>query len=145
VKRNVQFARDLAAWMGDGEEGGKWYECLNLRKKEGKISVPLNIVLFRARDVEDVPERYRSRSPVGGPSSSLPSRALITDINALKEIYVSPGVYIGGDNNGGSGAVRIAISNWMTGYNDHGEDLERTKAALRRVIIGSSASLPSSS
>lgn len=143
MKRNVQFARDLAAWMGDGEEGGKWYECLNLRQmaNNGRMNVPLNIVLFRARQVEDVPERYRSRSPEVGPSSSLASRALIADINALKEIYVSPGVYMGGDKNGsGGGAVRIAVSNWMTGYNDHGEDLERTKAALRRVMINSSSS-----
>ena len=112
--------------MGDGEEGGKWYECLNLRKVDnetGVTSVPLNIVLFRARDVEGVPERYKSRS-------SSASRSLITDINALKEIYVSPGVYMDG-----GGAVRIAVSNWMTGYDDHGEDLERTKGALRRVMI----------
>jgi hypothetical protein len=143
VKRNVQFAKDLAAWMGDGEEGGKWYECLNLRKvdnERGVISVPLNIVLFRARDVEGVPERYRSRSPKVGLSSTLPTRGLIADINASKEIYVSPGVYMDG-----GGAVRIAVSNWMTGYLDHGEDLERTKDALRRVMISESSLLPSSS
>jgi glutamate/tyrosine decarboxylase-like PLP-dependent enzyme len=155
MERNVQFARALAEWMG-GEEGGRWFECLNLReiafpdeaiRTEGNVkarrTVPLNVVLFRAKEVEAVPAVYRGSQFMGNLQETstrdneternkrraLANAALVRDINATKKMYVSPGGYPGG-------ALRIAVSNWMTGRNDGGADLECVKEVLRGVMKG---------
>ncbi|KAG8752064.1 hypothetical protein FRC14_007390 [Serendipita sp. 396] len=126
MNRNIQFARDLAAWMLSGQ-GEQWYEVLNLMEgADGEKCVPLNVVLFRPRDTEDIPAIYR-RSHY----SSKPERAsstLIQDINRTKGMYVSPGAYA-------LGAVRIAVSNWTTGLNDDGEDLKAVKKILRNIML----------
>jgi hypothetical protein len=148
----------LSEWM-NGEEGGRWFECLNLReiaspneeelRTEGNVkakrTVPLNVVLFRAKDVDAVPAVYRGSQFLGDPGKTstreneternekcaLANAALIRDINATKRVYVSPGGYPGG-------ALRIAVSNWMTGWNDGGADLECVKEVLRGVMKGDS-------
>ncbi|CAG8618215.1 16435_t:CDS:2, partial [Acaulospora colombiana] len=114
VQRNIQFARSVASWMSSPEEGGRWFEVLNLRLlKSGVTSVPLNVVLFRPKDGANVPQVYRS-SMHTQPNGA--SAALIRDINATKKMYVTPGGYPGG-------AIRIAVSNWMTGYQDDGSQI----------------------
>lgn len=127
VERNIRFARDIASWMCDEEAGGRWYEVLNLRqialsedKDEITKTVPLNIVLFRPRDGDNVPVIYRS-------SGLSPSAVLVKAINGTRRMYVSPGAYKGG-------AVRIAVSNWMTAKDDGGYDLEVVKGALTEVM-----------
>lgn len=116
--------RDLAFWMDPDQEGGRWYEVLNLRETGGIRTVPLNVLLFRARDVEGVPMAYRKSNYSHGAAAVA---ALVEKINARGVIYVSPGGYPGG-------AIRIAVSNWLTGHNDGGADLIRTKSALRDVM-----------
>ncbi|PVG01385.1 PLP-dependent transferase [Serendipita vermifera] len=123
VQRNIQFARTVALWMSSPNGGGRWFEVLNLRPlKSGETSVPLNVVLFRPSDFGDVPQVYRS-STYAQPNGAC--AALIRDINATKKMYVTPGSYPGG-------AIRIAVSNWMTGYNDDGQDLE----AVKTILVG---------
>lgn len=151
VTRNVQFARDIADWIAPTPEetqqsgqqgnrenhGSKWYEVLNLRKlavvingrTTVKVTVPLNVVLFRARDVEGVPAIYRRSTYSGrGQSDAAAAAALVRDINATGVMYVSPGAYEGG-------AVRIAVSNWMTGLNDSGKDIRLVKKTLKQVMM----------
>lgn len=138
--------------MSSGE-GARWYECLNLRDiypaRHGEISgfskinsavrtVPLNVVLFRARGGDDVPVSYRRPTlDVDSPAaheqqrrndSVLANSALIRDINATKQMYVSPGGYPGG-------AVRLAVSNWMTALDDDGADLKCVKGVLQGVMM----------
>jgi hypothetical protein len=157
IKRNVQFAREMAEWMTpppisaptstlqarskekrqqEGDQGSFWYEVLNLRKMavvvDGrttvKITVPLNVVLFRAKDVEGVPAIYRRSTYTGkGESQGAAAAALVRDINATGMMYVSPGAYEGG-------AVRMAVSNWMTGLNDLGKDIRTVKQVLKQVM-----------
>lgn len=86
-------------------EGKAWYEVLNLDKNG---EVPLNIVLFRAK---------ATAQEEGGPAR------LAQAINATRQIYVSPA----------KAAVRLAVSNWMTGL--HGdEDFERLFARFWRTL-----------
>jgi glutamate/tyrosine decarboxylase-like PLP-dependent enzyme len=125
VQRNIQFARDIAKWMSSPEEGGRWFEVLNIRRlKSGEMSIPLNVVLFRPRNDTNVPQVYRS-SAYTQPNAACAS--LVRDINATKRIFVTPGSYTGG-------AIRIAVSNWMTGLNDDGQDLEVVKSVLRGLM-----------
>jgi len=102
VERNVQFARDVAAWMNADEGGGMWYEVLNLIRKgnDGQETVPLNVVLFRAR---------AGAAPAAYLHPSHGSPLLCKAINATRRMYTSPTVYQG------VAAVRIAASNWGTG------------------------------
>lgn len=136
VERNIRFARQIAAWMSDPDQGGQWYEVLNLRNiptrlenssgngQETNLTVPLNVILFRALDNHLVPEKFRlSPSNCGNPSA-----ALVHAINRKRGIYVSPGAYRGG-------AVRIAVSNWITGLEDDGEDLRIVIETLTNVMI----------
>ena len=78
-----------------------WYEVLNLTRdgKDGQKTVPLNIVLFRAR-AGVAPAAYLHPSH----GSSLLCKA----INVTRRMYTSPTVYQG------MAAVRIAVSNWGT-------------------------------
>jgi hypothetical protein len=160
MERNVRFARALAEWMNGEEEGGRWFECLNLREMsftnednalrvkgdfKAQMTVPLNVVLFRARDADAVPAVYRGSQLIGNAQEgqagereternqkrSLANAFLVRDINATKRMYVSPGDYPGG-------ALRIAVSNWMTARNDGGSDLECVKEVLRGMMKGGS-------
>ncbi|KAF8321976.1 pyridoxal phosphate-dependent transferase [Cantharellus anzutake] len=117
VRRNVGFARKLAAWMSTGE-GGQWYEVLNLTHTpalsealSGETpTVPLNVVLFRAKGGQSCPAIYDPSKPEG------PAR-LVQAINATRKVYVSPAL----------NAVRMAVSNWMTGLscsNVDGRDVD---------------------
>ena len=101
VERNVQFARRVAKWMDEDEDGQRWYEVLNLthQGKDGQQMVPLNIVLFRARPGA-APATYLH--PAHG------AALLCKAINTTRKMYTSPTVYQG------VAAVRIAISNWGT-------------------------------
>ncbi|KIM28033.1 hypothetical protein M408DRAFT_329689 [Serendipita vermifera MAFF 305830] len=144
MERNVLFAREIAEWMSNGD-GSQWYECLNLRDMDPRgeritpisargiqdfRTVPLNVVLFRARNVDNVPVSYRrSTSDEQAKQDVLATIMLIKDINATKRMFVSPGAYPGG-------AIRIAVSNWMTGLNDSGTDLECVKEVLQEVMTG---------
>jgi len=78
-----------------------WYEVLNLTRegKDGQKTVPLNVVLFRAR---------AGAAPAAYLHPSHGSPLLCKAINATRRMYTSPTVYQG------VAAVRIAISNWGT-------------------------------
>lgn len=112
VRRHIDFARKIGLWISSTEEGGgsAWYELLNAtyntednfkdeadhaesNNNDGKMVVPLNIVLFRAR------EGSKLYHPSG-------SSLLVKAINDTRKMYVSPGK---------DGTARIAVSNWMTG------------------------------
>src|SRR5258708_6208406 len=88
VERNVRFARDIAAWMNEDEYGQRWYEVLNLTNqgKDGQRTVPLNIILFRART---------GPAPTAYLHPSHGSALLCKAINATKRMYTSPTVYQG--------------------------------------------------
>ncbi|PWN30957.1 PLP-dependent transferase [Jaminaea rosea] len=102
VRRNVDFARAIEAWMR-GSEGREWYEVLTPecgQMDKGKMHEPqpwrgewaTTVVLFRGRAVE--------------------AAELIARIKATRMLYVSPTSW------GGKGAVRLAVSNWRTGLED---------------------------
>ena len=102
IERNVRFARDVAAWMNADECGRMCYEVLNLTRKgkDGQKTVPLNVVLFRAR---------AGAAPAAYLHPSHGSPLLCKAINMTRRMYTSPTMYQG------VAAVRIAISNWGTG------------------------------
>ena len=128
IRRHVEFARKLGRWMSSGE-GSKWYEVLNLSLSLSSVSpseavVPLNIVLFRARAGPQCPSIYSPAS-----SDGLGSSRLVRAINDTRRLYVSPA----------ENAVRIAVSNWMTGlprphYPANKDDFEIVTAALIDVM-----------
>jgi hypothetical protein len=111
-----------------GGGGGEYYEVLNLDRhaialhssestaeditahntrsatpplsETTTTTVPLNIVLFRARATCPIPS-FRP-----GPNNPRASINLLEAINSSGKMYVSPGA---------NGALRLAVSNWMTG------------------------------
>ena len=127
VRRNIEFARKLVDWMSIGQ-GSRWYEVLNLTytpttsepSPEMIPTVPLNIILFRARS--------GSSPSIFDPSQPESSPRLVHAINATRKLYVSPA----------KNAVRIAISNWMTGLTVGGNgvdmDFEIVIEALSSVM-----------
>lgn len=118
IRRHVSFARHVSAWMSSTTGGARWYEVLNASFSEGQAGaqvVPLNIVLFRARE----------SSVLYQPDSS---SKLIQAINDTRNLYVSPGK---------DGAARLAVSNWLTGLrrNEEGKnDLEIVVSTLKKVM-----------
>ena len=111
VERNVRFARDIAAWMNEDERGRRWYEVLNFTHngKDGQRTVPLNVVLFRART---------GVAPAAYLHPSHGSALLCKAINTTRRMYTSPTVYQG------VAAVRIAVSNWGTELLLDGEEVD---------------------
>ena len=115
VRRNILFARQIAAWMGSAAGKG-YYEVLNLRESPvcpggagagalqdpvattTTMTTPLNMLLFRAAV---------SSNPVGAYTGPDGSALLVRAINETRKVQVTPGA--------GAGAVRIAVSNWSTG------------------------------
>jgi glutamate/tyrosine decarboxylase-like PLP-dependent enzyme len=95
IARNVAFAQQVGEWMHTGP-GAKWYEVLNAETGVVPGKVDLNVVLFRAREGCGV----KAFEGAGG------GAALMNAINETRLMYVSPGT---------GGAVRLAVSNWMTG------------------------------
>ncbi|KAG8720320.1 hypothetical protein FRC09_009763 [Ceratobasidium sp. 395] len=100
VGRNVAFARRVGEWMHTGP-GSKWYEVLNANTGFVPGKVDLNVILFRAREACGILEFEGGH---GGAN-------LIKAINGTRKMYVSPGI---------GGAVRLAVSNWMTGLSGGG-------------------------
>jgi glutamate/tyrosine decarboxylase-like PLP-dependent enzyme len=98
VRRNILFARRIAAWMGSSEGKG-YYDVLNLRKSWTDPGLPpttpLNVLLFRAASTNPV-RSYRKAAGAG---------VLIRAINETRKVQVTPG----------PGGVRIAVSSWCTG------------------------------
>lgn len=140
IRRNVRFARALGKWMTDTSDtgGGRWYEVMNateLDVSDGQLVVPLNVVLFRARarsnppvtaDADPIPADFDPSLPDG-----LSSTRLVQAINATRAMYVSPA----------KNAVRLAVSNWMTGLrkNDEGKgDYEIVTETLKHVMLAAS-------
>lgn len=124
IRRNVEFARRVAEWMHTGP-GSRWYRVLNVDTGAVPSQVDLNVVLFRAKDDCGV-DSYTSRNPAG-------SAVLVNAINGTRKMYVSPGA---------GGAVRLAVSNWMTGL-DKGDgetgDFEIVVGVLEEVMTKSRA------
>ena len=131
IRRHVDFARQISAWMSTSGGGAPWYEVLNAsfpvpegnqdtstqdRTRHALLYVvPLNIVLFRAREGSALYE----------PNSS---SKLIKAINDTRNIYVSPGK---------GGTARLAFSNWLTGLRKDKEgsgDFEIVIDTLRRIM-----------
>jgi hypothetical protein len=116
----------------EGETGGaRWFEVLNAVEKDdvgGDLVVPLNVVLFRARarltsSPYSVPTRFDPSHPDG-----LASARLVQSINDSRCMYVSPA----------KNAVRLAVSNWMTGLRrDVGgkDDFTIVTETLKRVML----------
>lgn len=102
VDRNILFARAVADWMMKGE-GGKWYLVLNVVDQ----TVPLNVVLFRTRKVE---EDFRKK------------------LIRRRMVYISETV-----STDGAQAYRLAVSNWMTSME---QDLPVVLEELRAVMTG---------
>jgi glutamate/tyrosine decarboxylase-like PLP-dependent enzyme len=126
VRRNIEWARELEQWLR--AEGSGWDVLTPTPSSSSEPSSEssedddddgfevMNIVLFAPS--EDCPN-VNLRSSHGAAEA----RRLI---NATREIYVSPAYWRG------RSAIRIAVSNWMTGS----EDLEKTKAVLSKVARG---------
>ncbi|KAF8752520.1 Pyridoxal-dependent decarboxylase conserved domain [Rhizoctonia solani] len=119
ISRNVAFARRIAEWMHTGP-GSKWYQVLNVDTGAVPDNVDLNIVLFRAKSGCGA-KIYAPENPTG-------SSMLVNAINETRRIYVTPSV--GSD---GLGAIRLAVSNWMTGL---GDEFEVVTGVLEEVIVG---------
>lgn len=109
VRRNILFTRRIADWM-ESKEGKGYYEVLNLRLINVPIftatateetttirTTPLNMLLFRAR---------KGSNPVHAYTAAGGSGVLVKALNSTKKIQVTPG----------ENAVRIAVSNWATGF-----------------------------
>ncbi|CAE6446321.1 unnamed protein product [Rhizoctonia solani] len=118
ISRNVEFARRIAEWMHTGP-GSKWYHVLNVDTGVVPGKIDLNIVLFRAKSDCGV-KVYAPESPAG-------SSILVNAINETRKIYVTPSA--GSD---GSGAIRLAVSNWMTGL---GDEFEVVTGVLEEVML----------
>ncbi|QRV92139.1 Pyridoxal-dependent decarboxylase conserved domain [Ceratobasidium sp. AG-Ba] len=114
VARNVGFARRVGEWMHTGP-GSKWYEVLNANTGLVPGKVDLNVVLFRPKAGCGIPG---FEGPTGGVK-------LVKAINETRRMYVSPGV---------GGAVRLAVSNWATGFNDGDEDFKVVVEVLEAVM-----------
>ncbi|KAG8704049.1 hypothetical protein FRC09_003801 [Ceratobasidium sp. 395] len=114
VGRNVAFARRVGDWMHTGP-GSKWYEVLNANTGFVPGKVDLNVVLFRAREGCGILEL---EGGLGGAN-------LIKAINRTRRMYVSPGI---------GGAVRLAVSNWMTGLSGGHEDFNIIVEVLEGVM-----------
>ncbi|GMK55080.1 hypothetical protein CspeluHIS016_0201360 [Cutaneotrichosporon spelunceum] len=99
VQRNVAFARRVAAHIAAHPK----YELVNRSPAwlVNDVPVPLNIVLFRGAPGT----RF---DPHGADAHS----RLTAAINGTRRVYVS------GTQWGGTGAVRLAVSNWRTGEDD---------------------------
>ena len=101
IQRNISFANRIARWMVHGG-GKKWYRVLNMIEGgQGDNIVPLNILLFSAIPDCEV-DAYQPGKPSGGAT-------LVKAINDTRKMYVSPA---------SGGAVRIAVSNWMTALDE---------------------------
>ncbi|KEP49509.1 pyridoxal-dependent decarboxylase [Rhizoctonia solani 123E] len=118
ISRNVGFARRIAEWMHIGP-GSKWYQVLNADTGSIPGQVDLNIILFRAKSGCGV-DVYALENPVG-------SSMLVNAINEARRIYVTPSV--GSD---GLGAIRLAVSNWMTGL---GDEYDVAVKVLEEVMV----------
>lgn len=117
ITRNCNFASNLADWLLDTTPsgGGSYYQLLNHTPTSPR-SVPLNIILFRARPTTRLSD------------SSAPS--LVAAINANRQIYVS------GTTWDGAPAVRMAVSNWRTGVKEgRDEILEVVKGVLMGAVV----------
>jgi glutamate/tyrosine decarboxylase-like PLP-dependent enzyme len=108
VRRNIEWARQLETWLRT--EGTGW-DVLT----PSDVDV-MNIVLFAPSD--------------DCPNARLKEKDGVTEarrqINSTREIYVSPTSWRGRP------ALRIAVSNWMTGP----EDLVKAKVVLSKVARG---------
>ncbi|KAH7337233.1 pyridoxal phosphate-dependent transferase [Rhizoctonia solani] len=118
ISRNVSFARRVAEWMHTGP-GSKWYQVLNADTGAVLGQVDLSIILFRAKSNCGV-DAYGPKNPTG-------SSTLVNAINETRRIYVTPSV--GSD---GLGAIRLAVSNWMTGL---GDEFEVVIGVLEEVMV----------
>ncbi|WVF70091.1 hypothetical protein IAT40_004879 [Kwoniella sp. CBS 6097] len=128
VTRNVLFARKIATFINDSPH----YELLNpsppspqsASSRDGEKSpspnglgiIPSNIVLFRGSSASPYP-----------PSTSTSAHALTKAINDTRLLYVSATKWRG------EGAVRIAVSNYLT---DEGRDLDIVLDVLERLGKG---------
>lgn len=79
--------------------------------------VPLNIVLFSGSETSAYP-----------PSDPTSSARLTAAINGTGKMYVSATRWRG------QGAVRVAVSNWMTGLDGTDSDLDIVKAVLKSTL-----------
>ncbi|CEL56909.1 hypothetical protein RSOLAG1IB_08187 [Rhizoctonia solani AG-1 IB] len=118
ISRNITFARRIAEWMHTGP-GSKWYRVLNVDTGAVPGTIDLNIVLFRAKS-DCGAGVYAPENPSG-------SSTLVSAINETRKIYVTPSA--GSD---GVGAIRLAVSNWMTGL---GDEFEVTTGVLEEVMV----------
>lgn len=119
IKRNVAFSRRVAEWMHTGP-GSKYYTVLNADTGYVKGQVDLNIILFRAKQSCGVDAYVGNGSGV-----------LVSAINETRQMYVTPSS--GPD---GLGAIRIAVSNWMTGRGDgRRDDFDIVVGVLEEVMV----------
>ncbi|WRT65042.1 uncharacterized protein IL334_001984 [Kwoniella shivajii] len=126
IIRNINFARSVATYISTSE----YYVLLNpsppsfvhkgSEKRDGAI-IPSNIVLFRAR----------SSSTLFPPQDKTSSIKLTKAINESRKVYVSATSWRG------EGAVRIAVSNYLT---DQKRDLRIVLDVLETVGKGEKVS-----
>lgn len=102
--------------MSDPIEGGRWYTVINIETTTA--SLPLNIVLFRAKEETPFP-----------PSDSTSTPRLLHAINSQRLVYVTATSW------DVVGALRIAVSNWRTGLEGNG-DYEALVKALNGAMGG---------
>jgi len=84
------------------------------------MTVPLNIVLFRAKSTCPV-EQFKPGQPDA-------ERKLLHAINEDRKMFLTPGP---------NGALRMAVSNWMTGLGvtkDGLTDMEVVLSTLKKVM-----------
>lgn len=118
IGRNVAFARRIAEWMHTGP-GSKYYTVLNANTGSVKGTVDLNIILFRAKSDCGV-DAYAGNG----------SGVLVSAINDTRDMYVTPS-----SGSDGVGAIRLAVSNWMTGREGGNDDFGIVVGVLEGVMV----------
>ncbi|WWC87204.1 uncharacterized protein L201_002090 [Kwoniella dendrophila CBS 6074] len=116
ITRNIKFARSIATFISKSED----YELLNPSPGDFLVDnsiIPSNIVLFRA-----------------SPSSTFfPSSDPSASIRLTKKINDSRKLYVSATSWRGQGAIRMAVSNYLT---TEERDLEIVLDVLKRVGKG---------
>lgn len=128
TSRNVEFAQKLVDWIRNDPIASTCYSIITPK------SLPIStVVLFRANPKTCPIQEFKS------PSNG--HELLTTKIKETREMYVTQTVWAG------VGGVRLAVSNWATGWKrqdwdgevdgekeDGEEDFRSVKAVLLRVM-----------
>lgn len=119
VRRDVNFARAVEAWMRDESGGASFYDVLTPPCKQSEVPTSEELGRFINTEPQPWTGAWTTTVLLFAPRADCPIEAfrepttgasrLIEAIKATRKIYVSPTTWAG------RSAVRLAVSNWRTG------------------------------